>query len=175
VFGTTAFKPEACSPPDGKLLNTDILVQELPKMGTWWFPIYVLCEWILIFLNFQIIQFSLRSYFFRNLDISRIYYSNQSAPYSKFKSRNCTVFNILGLSSDRYLLFWIFRRPFNRSSPSPVKQLIRGTLSAAYTSSPNQLTNRPLATKFSVDPLLNVLMCNLKFFTKTLCSPSLLR
>ena len=64
---------------------------------------------------------------------------------------------------------------FNGSSPSPVKYRITGTPSALYTCSPNQLIKPPVATKMSVETLLNVLLCNLKFIPKTLCSPSLLR
>jgi len=93
---------------------------------------------------------------------------------SNLMSFNVTVFNVMGISSDRCLLFWIFRRPINRSYPSSLKELIKGKHSALHTCSRNQKTNRPLATETSAQTLLNVVLCNLKFFPKTLCSPSLL-
>jgi len=48
------------TPSMKKLLYTDILVQELPEMSTWW-----LFVWTFIILDCQIIQFPLRIYFFR--------------------------------------------------------------------------------------------------------------
>jgi hypothetical protein len=154
-----------------KLLNTDILIHELPKIGTSWFLTHVLCEWLLICLNCWTYSIFFAELFLPIFDMSCFFFRNQSAPHFKLNSCNDTVLNILGLCSDRYLLFSVFRGPFNGTYPSAVKSLVRRTSSALHACSPNQLTNRPLETKISLRTLLNVLLCNLKFFPKRWVRP----
>jgi hypothetical protein len=64
AFGTAAIKHYTRCKSINELLNTDILVQELPKMGTWRF-LTLIRLWRLIFLDCRNYSISLWSYFFR--------------------------------------------------------------------------------------------------------------
>jgi hypothetical protein len=78
---------------------------------------------------------------------------------SHLMSCNCTSYNILGLSTGQYFLFWMFIFLFNRNNTWSVKHDSSESISSLHAASQNQLKNRTLATRLLRLFMESILLC----------------